>query len=145
MQRPEKIPKSKLVIFNQSLAREIGLDELFFQSEAELRALADYTINRHFKEMRVRNQENIYLAWLREVVKRQAELVAKWQLVGFIHGVMNTDNMTISGETIDYGPCAFMDAYDLKPFLVQLMNTDDMLTGINPLLEGGILHDLLSH
>ena len=52
MQRPEKIPKSKLVIFNQSLAREIGLDELFFQSEAELRALADYTINRHFKEMR---------------------------------------------------------------------------------------------
>ena len=46
------------------------------------------------------------------MIKRQASLIAKWQLVGFIHGVMNTDNMTISGETIDYGPCAFMDAYD---------------------------------
>ena len=46
------------------------------------------------------------------MIKRQAELIAKWQLVGFIHGVMNTDNMTISGETIDYGPCAFMDTYD---------------------------------
>ena len=49
---------------------------------------------------------------LKEVIKRQAELIAKWQLVGFIHGVTNTDNMTISGETIDYGPCAFMDTYD---------------------------------
>ena len=49
---------------------------------------------------------------LNEVIKRQAELISKWQLVGFIHGVMNTDNMVISGETIDYGPCAFMDTYD---------------------------------
>lgn len=49
---------------------------------------------------------------LNEVIRNQAELIAKWQLVGFIHGVMNTDNMTISGETIDYGPCAFMDSYD---------------------------------
>ncbi len=76
----------------------------------ELRALADYTLQRHFQEMD--NKENRYLFLLREVIKKQAELIAKWQLVGFIHGVMNTDNMAISGETIDYGPCAFMDAYD---------------------------------
>ncbi|MFK2826601.1 YdiU family protein [Bacillus sp. B190/17] len=76
----------------------------------ELQTLADYTLNRHFPDIEA--SENPYLSLLREVIKRQAELIAKWQLVGFIHGVMNTDNMTISGETIDYGPCAFMDAYD---------------------------------
>lgn len=76
----------------------------------ELRALANYTLKRHFSECN--SDENQYLLLLKEVVKRQAQLIAKWQLVGFIHGVMNTDNMTISGETIDYGPCAFMDAYD---------------------------------
>lgn len=76
----------------------------------ELRALADYTLQRHFKEED--DKENRYLFLLQEVIKNQAELIAKWQLVGFIHGVMNTDNMAISGETIDYGPCAFMDVYD---------------------------------
>lgn len=76
----------------------------------ELRALADYTIERHYPE--VKADDNPYLSLLRNVIKRQAELIAQWQLVGFIHGVMNTDNMTISGETIDYGPCAFMDVYD---------------------------------
>ena len=58
------------------------------------------------------HSEQPYLAFLRAVVERQAALIARWMGVGFIHGVMNTDNMTISGETIDYGPCAFMDAYD---------------------------------
>lgn len=81
-----------------------------FGSVEEIRELADYTIERHFKELI--NEENKYLLLLREVVKHQAHLIAKWQLVGFIHGVMNTDNMAISGETIDYGPCAFMDNYD---------------------------------
>ncbi|KUO64302.1 MAG: hypothetical protein APF84_09700 [Gracilibacter sp. BRH_c7a] len=76
----------------------------------ELRVLADYTLNRHFPD--VEADESCYLSLLQEVIKRQAGLVAKWQMVGFIHGVMNTDNMTISGETIDYGPCAFMDTYD---------------------------------
>ncbi|KQB76699.1 hypothetical protein AK964_22055, partial [Clostridium butyricum] len=76
----------------------------------ELRSLADYTLQRHFKGED--DKENPYLFLLQEVIKKQAELIAKWQLVGFIHGVMNTDNMAISGETIDYGPCAFMDAYD---------------------------------
>lgn len=78
----------------------------------ELRTLADYTIQRHFPVVEM--DENRYLSLLQEVIKRQAELIAKWQLVGFIHGVMNTDNMSISGETIDYGPCAFMDVYDPK-------------------------------
>ncbi|WNS73605.1 YdiU family protein [Bacillus sp. DTU_2020_1000418_1_SI_GHA_SEK_038] len=76
----------------------------------ELRILADYTINRHYPE--IEQDENRYLAFLQQLIKRQAALIAKWQSVGFIHGVMNTDNMTISGETIDYGPCAFMDVYD---------------------------------
>lgn len=76
----------------------------------DLRALADYTLNRHYKDFET--SENKYLFLLKEVIKRQALLIAKWQLVGFIHGVMNTDNVAISGETIDYGPCAFMDTYD---------------------------------
>lgn len=77
---------------------------------AGLRSLADYTIQRHYPELI--ETEKPYLAFLNSVIDRQASLVAQWLLVGFIHGVMNTDNMAISGETIDYGPCAFMDAYD---------------------------------
>lgn len=78
----------------------------------ELRKLADYTLQRHYPDIDVDATSNSYLVLLKEVIKRQADLISKWQLVGFIHGVMNTDNMTISGETIDYGPCAFMDTYD---------------------------------
>jgi uncharacterized protein YdiU (UPF0061 family) len=70
-----------------------------------LRRLADYTIARHYPGAS-------YLEFYERVVAAQAELIAQWMLVGFIHGVMNTDNMAISGETIDYGPCAFMDAFD---------------------------------
>jgi len=77
---------------------------------ADLRLLADYALQRHFPQIDAAPDR--YLALLREVVNRQASLVAKWQLVGFIHGVMNTDNMTVSGESIDFGPCAFMDTYD---------------------------------
>ena len=76
----------------------------------ELRTLADYTLQRHFPD--VDGTSDRYLRLLQAVIKRQAALIAQWQLVGFIHGVMNTDNMAISGETIDYGPCAFMDTYD---------------------------------
>jgi uncharacterized protein YdiU (UPF0061 family) len=75
-----------------------------------LRVLADYVIDRHFPA--ARDAENPSLRLLENVVAEQAALIAKWMAVGFIHGVMNTDNMTISGETIDYGPCAFMDGYD---------------------------------
>ena len=74
-----------------------------------MKELADYTLDRHFNGS---YEGNPYEYLLNEVVKRQAELISKWQLVGFIHGVMNTDNMAIAGETIDYGPCAFMDIYD---------------------------------
>ena len=78
-------------------------------SEEELKSLADYAILRHYKECM--EEKNPYWCLLEKVVTRQAKLIAAWQSKGFIHGVMNTDNMTISGETIDYGPCAFMDEY----------------------------------
>jgi serine/tyrosine/threonine adenylyltransferase len=71
--------------------------------------LADYVIDRHYPD--VRNDENPYLGLLKAVISAQAKLIAQWQSIGFIHGVMNTDNMSIAGETIDYGPCAFMDTY----------------------------------
>lgn len=77
--------------------------------ESNLRVLADYAINRHYPELT--DSPNRYAEFFRAVMDRQAALIAQWQLVGFIHGVMNTDNMAISGETIDYGPCAFMNAY----------------------------------
>ncbi|MGY4877402.1 protein adenylyltransferase SelO [Vreelandella aquamarina] len=80
------------------------------QDEAALKALADFVIERHYPD--VRQAEQPYLALLEAVLQRQAELVAKWMGVGFIHGVMNTDNMSIAGETIDYGPCAFMEQFD---------------------------------
>ena len=72
--------------------------------------LADYAIARHYLEAAQANQP--YRALLNSVIARQAQLVAQWTLLGFIHGVMNTDNTSISGETIDYGPCAFMEAYE---------------------------------
>lgn len=75
-----------------------------------LRTLADYTIRRHFPELA--EAENPYIALLYAAMERQAALVTQWMGVGFIHGVMNTDNMALSGETIDYGPCAFMNEYD---------------------------------
>ena len=77
---------------------------------AKVRRLADYVIDRHYPELK--NHTNPYLELLQRVCDRQAALIASWMHVGFIHGVMNTDNMAISGETIDYGPCAFMDQYD---------------------------------
>jgi serine/tyrosine/threonine adenylyltransferase len=78
--------------------------------EDGLRLLADHAIARHYPD--AATEKDPYRAFLDGVVARQAELIARWLLVGFIHGVMNTDNCAISGETIDYGPCAFMDAYD---------------------------------
>ena len=77
---------------------------------ALLQRLADHAIARHYPE--ALGADDRYLTFFDGVVDAQAALIARWMLVGFIHGVMNTDNMTISGETIDYGPCAFMDAYD---------------------------------
>ncbi|MCK7611168.1 protein adenylyltransferase SelO [Roseibium sediminicola] len=76
----------------------------------KLRQLADYAIARHDPDLA--GAQDRHLKLFRSVIERQAALVANWLLVGFVHGVMNTDNSTISGETIDYGPCAFIDAYD---------------------------------
>lgn len=98
-----RVASSHLRVGTFEFARQWG-------SVDELHALADYAIERHYPN--VKDDENPYLSFYKEVIKRQASLIAKWQLTGFIHGVMNTDNMTISGETIDYGPCAFMDKYD---------------------------------
>jgi serine/tyrosine/threonine adenylyltransferase len=85
----------------------------FFAAQSDyegVKTLADYVIERHYPM--AAETPNKYRALLDAVIARQADLIAQWQLVGFIHGVMNTDNMSISGETIDYGPCAFMDSYD---------------------------------
>ena len=82
------------------------------QKEDELKTLLDYTINRHYPEIKDSNNKALDLINL--LIDRQCNLVVNWMRVGFIHGVMNTDNMAVSGETIDYGPCAFMDTYDPK-------------------------------
>ncbi len=97
-----RVARSHIRVGTFTHARANGLDVV---SE-----LADYTINRHYSHLN--NKPDKYVEFLIEVIKNQASLIAKWQSVGFIHGVMNTDNMLISGETIDYGPCAFMDVYD---------------------------------
>ncbi len=80
------------------------------QEIENLQALVDYAIDRHDSDLV--DHPKMYLEFFRRVMDRQAALIAQWQQIGFIHGVMNTDNMTISGESIDFGPCAFMDHYD---------------------------------
>ena len=80
------------------------------QDRGKIQALLDYSIKRHYPE--IEEEENKALSLLKAVSEKQAELITHWMRVGFIHGVMNTDNMALSGETIDYGPCAFMDTYD---------------------------------
>lgn len=89
---------------------------------SDIRALADYAILRHYPELLSPNEElitppeqntpDIYLSFFRKVVSAQAKLIAQWQCIGFLHGVMNTDNTSISGESLDFGPCAFLDTYD---------------------------------
>jgi len=90
----------------------VGIFEFAARQEGKdtLQALVDYTVQRHYPEFV--NHELPALALLQTVITKQVALVVDWMRVGFIHGVMNTDNMTLSGETIDYGPCAFMDTYD---------------------------------
>jgi len=109
--RETRLPGAVLARVASSHIR-IGTFQYFAarQDVEGLRALADYAIARHYSHLTGSAQP--YLELLDAVIEAQASLVARWMLVGFIHGVMNTDNMTISGETIDYGPCAFMDAYD---------------------------------
>jgi uncharacterized protein YdiU (UPF0061 family) len=81
----------------------------------QVQRLADYAIERHYPDLSdVADRSTRYLHFYRAVAERQATLIAKWMSVGFVHGVMNTDNMSISGETIDYGPCAFLDSFAWK-------------------------------
>jgi uncharacterized protein YdiU (UPF0061 family) len=109
--REEELPGAVLTRIAASHIRVGTFEYAAMQQNPEaLRALADYTIQRHYTEMV--GAPNPAISLLEAVIERQASLVAKWLLVGFIHGVMNTDNMALSGETIDYGPCAFMDIYD---------------------------------
>jgi uncharacterized protein YdiU (UPF0061 family) len=108
--RESVLPGAVLTRVARSHVR-VGTFEYFHarQDVDGLRRLADYVIARHYPEAKATDQP--YRALLSAVIGRQAELVARWLGVGFIHGVMNTDNTSIAGETIDYGPCAFMDAY----------------------------------
>jgi uncharacterized protein YdiU (UPF0061 family) len=109
--REEVLPGA---VFTRVAASHIRVGTFqFFAARGDtesVKALADYVIARHYPE--IKDRANPYLALLEAVADRQASLIAGWLHVGFIHGVMNTDNMTVSGETIDFGPCAFMDAYD---------------------------------
>jgi uncharacterized protein YdiU (UPF0061 family) len=108
--REQFLPGAVLTRVAQSHVR-VGTFQFFAarSDEEALRLLADYVIERHYPE--AARSDRPYRALLEAVIARQAQLIACWQMVGFIHGVMNTDNMSIAGETIDYGPCAFMDIY----------------------------------
>jgi uncharacterized protein YdiU (UPF0061 family) len=99
-----------------------------------LRRLADHAIARHYPA--AADADDPYLALLDAVIAAQAELIARWMLVGFIHGVMNTDNMTISGETIDYGPCAFIDAFDPKTVFSSIDSWGRYAYGNQPAVAG---------
>ena len=109
----------------------------FFAARGEVdkvRALADYTIARHYPD--VAEAANPYVALFDAVVGRQARLIAGWMGVGFIHGVMNTDNMTLSGETIDYGPCAFMEGYAPGTVFSSIDHTGRYAYANQPLILG---------
>ena len=111
VQRETRLPGAVLTRVAASHVRVGSFQYFAAQDDAEaVRLLADYAIARHYPH--AAEAANPYRAFLDAVVARQAELVARWLLIGFIHGVMNTDNCSIAGETIDYGPCAFLDAYD---------------------------------
>jgi len=97
-----------------------------------VRVLADHVIDRHYPELK--GAEKPYLALLDAVAERQASLIARWLGVGFIHGVMNTDNMTISGETIDFGPCAFMDRYDPRTVYSSIDHNGRYAFGNQPMI-----------
>jgi len=108
--RESSMPGGVLTRVAQSHMR-VGTVQFFSMAGPEpLRQLLDYVIERHYPN--ALEEEHPYLALLAEIQKRQANLVAQWQSLGFIHGVMNTDNMLLCGETVDYGPCAFLDAFD---------------------------------
>ena len=122
-----RVASSHLRVGTFQYARSLGNIEL-------LRRLADFAVERQYPEVGAR--EHPYLALLEAVIDAQARLVASWMLVGFVHGVMNTDNMTISGETIDYGPCAFMDAYDPATVFSSIDHRGRYAYGAQPAVAG---------
>ena len=97
-----------------------------------LKALAHYTINRHYPALE--NHPQPYIGLLEAVIDAQAALIAKWMQLGFIHGVMNTDNMSIAGETIDYGPCAFVNAYSPKTVFSSIDKNGRYAFGNQPMI-----------
>ena len=107
--REDVLPGAILVRTAQSHIRVGSFQYAATQGEEAVKALADFMIAHHFAELE--RSENKYAELLRVAIERQATLIAQWMLVGFIHGVMNTDNTSVVGETIDYGPCAFMDEF----------------------------------
>jgi len=109
--RERMLPGGVITRVASSFVR-VGTFEFFAARDnyEAVKQLADYVIEHNYP--RVSEYENPYIAFLQAVVDRQANLIAQWMQLGFIHGVMNTDNMSIAGETIDYGPCAFMDVFD---------------------------------
>ena len=112
MQRQKLHPRAVMTRVASSHLR-IGTFEFASQYGIEtLKQLTDYAIQRHFPELV--NSDDIYFEFLEKFINQQAYLVAQWMSIGFVHGVMNTDNISISGQTIDYGPCAFIDEYDPK-------------------------------
>ena len=117
----------------------VGTFEYFAsrQQWQDVKLLADFAIQRHYPEIRETN--NHYLELLKKVAENQSILISKWMGVGFVHGVMNTDNFSISGETIDYGPCAFLTNTIQVKYSVQLIKMGDMLLAISPVSLLGIL------
>ena len=109
--REKKLPGAILTRVARSHIR-IGTHQYFAAcgDHESLKYLAEHVIDRHYPE--VKGSDEYVLGMLKSVIGKQADLIASWQLVGFVHGVMNTDNMLLSGETIDYGPCAFIDGYN---------------------------------
>ena len=100
--------------------------------EKAFNSLLNYTIDRHYPE--IKNSNNPALELLKIVINKQCDLVTNWMRVGFIHGVMNTDNMTVSGESIDYGPCAFMDSYNLETVFSSIDHQGRYAYGKQPLI-----------
>ena len=111
--RETELPRAILTRVASSHIR-VGTFQYFAykKDDESLKSLVNYSIDRHYAE--IKNSENIYINLIDKLMDKQIDLVVNWMRVGFIHGVMNTDNMALSGETIDYGPCAFMDKYDPK-------------------------------
>ena len=106
------------------------------QNIKDLQILVDYTIDRHYPEIKSSTTKAVDL--LNLVIEKQCQLIVNWMRVGFIHGVMNTDNMTISGETIDYGPCAFMDQYNPKTVFSSIDKFGRYAFSNQPAMQNGI-------